>query len=175
MSNIDISYEPTAEAKSKWAALCAEANIEHKNQEIRKQYLSDDIYWRIIENVPRYSYDETKNTLDKMFQDIQKQKQEYNKLKEENEKLKEKNEELKTSLQTTTSYHTDKYELFKEEYEELKKENKKLKEENNKLEEETNVCNDCKKDISFCRTIDSKDYCLKCAVKHEKSIEEDDE
>lgn len=41
-------------------------------------------------------------------------------------------------------------------------------EESSEEEEETNVCNDCKKDISFCRTIDSKDYCLKCAVKHEK-------
>jgi len=46
-------------------------------------------------------------------------------------------------------------------------------EEESSEEEETNVCNDCKKDISFCRTIDSKDYCLKCAVKHEKSIEEE--
>lgn len=39
-------------------------------------------------------------------------------------------------------------------------------------EENKNVCYDCKKDISFCRTIDSIDYCLKCAVKHEKDIEE---
>ena len=39
-------------------------------------------------------------------------------------------------------------------------------------DDKKNVCYDCKKDISFCRTIDSIDYCLKCAVKHEKVIEE---
>lgn len=32
------------------------------------------------------------------------------------------------------------------------------------------VCADCKKGISFCRTIDEKDYCLKCAVKYEKPL-----
>jgi len=43
-------------------------------------------------------------------------------------------------------------------------------------EEEEQVCYDCKKDISsFCRTIDSNDYCLKCAVKHEEPIEEEEE
>tara|TARA_R100000805_G_C3623311_1_gene129020 strand:- start:2076 stop:2645 length:570 start_codon:yes stop_codon:yes gene_type:complete len=42
-------------------------------------------------------------------------------LQAENKKLKEEIEELKTSLQTTTSYHTDRYEL-------LEDENKKLKE-----------------------------------------------
>ena len=36
-------------------------------------------------------------------------------------------------------------------------------------------CIDCKKDISFCRTIDSIDYCLKCAVKYEKVVEEEEE
>jgi chromosome segregation ATPase len=41
------------------------------------------------------------------------------KLKQDIEKLVEKNEELKTSLQTTTSYHTDKYELLEEENKKL--------------------------------------------------------
>ena len=36
-------------------------------------------------------------------------------------------------------------------------------------------CCDCKEEISFCRTIDSIDYCLKCAVKYEKVVEEEDE
>ena len=43
-------------------------------------------------------------------------------------KLKEEIEALKTSLQTTTSYHTDKYELLEDENKRLRKENEKLKE-----------------------------------------------
>ena len=42
------------------------------------------------------------------------------KYKNENEKLKEEIKELKTSLQTTTSYHTDRYELLEDEIQELK-------------------------------------------------------
>ena len=37
------------------------------------------------------------------------------------------------------------------------------------------ICGDCKKNISFCRTIDSIDYCLKCAVKYENSDDDDDD
>mgnify|MGYP003648583661 FL=1 len=37
------------------------------------------------------------------------------------------------------------------------------------------VCADCKKGISFCRTIDEKDYCLQCAVKYEKPLCSDDD
>ena len=36
-----------------------------------------------------------------------------------------------------------------------------------KWSKKTKECYDCKKKISFCRTIDDTDYCLKCAPQHE--------
>jgi chromosome segregation ATPase len=89
--------------------------------------------------------------------------EEQQRLDKEIEELKEENKKI-TKLKNRAVKHIMK----------LNKEIKELKDEKEEeTSEETNVCNDCNKDISFCRTIDSKDYCLKCAVKHEKNIQEE--
>ena len=74
----------TPEEQARWDAVCAKSDIVEEN---RKGFLSDNIYHTILENVPKYKYDEVDNALNKMFEEMNKIKKENKELKEENKKL----------------------------------------------------------------------------------------
>ena len=72
----------TPEEQAEWDAVCNKSKIEEDN---RKGFLSDDIYHTILENVPRYKYDDVKDALNIMFEEMNKIKKENKELKEEEE------------------------------------------------------------------------------------------
>jgi len=89
------------------------ASLENSNEELENE--NDELKAMVAKADKHYDYKKTAWDKEQVF------------LRDENRtlihqigKAEEENEELKTSLQTTTSYHTDKYELLKEENEELK-------------------------------------------------------
>ena len=109
------------------------------------------ISYDVMKNSYKLQVEKLKETIEELEFSLGGMTCDRDKHEEEADKLYEENEELKTSLQTTTSYHTDKYELLKAElneesqqrlknkecwmsvqkqYHGLKEENEELKEEN---------------------------------------------
>lgn len=95
------------------------------------------------EHTIQYSNSTWQKSYEKLEEDYQKVCEERNARmnKEQEQKLQEENEYLKTSLQTTTSYHTDKYELLEAENEKLKAELANVKEKNEDLNRTLNDVN----------------------------------